>query len=37
MLMLISPAKSLDMQATFPAINTTQARLLDYSQLLIDQ
>jgi len=37
MLMLISPAKSLDMQTTFPAINTTQARLLDDSQLLIDQ
>jgi len=37
MLMLISPAKSLDMQATFPVIETTQARLLDDSQLLIDQ
>ena len=37
MLMLISPAKSLDMQATFPAIETTQARLLGDSQRLIDQ
>ena len=37
MLMLISPAKSLDMQATFPKLETTQARLLDDSQLLIDQ
>ncbi|WP_428354505.1 peroxide stress protein YaaA [Methyloprofundus sp.] len=37
MLMLISPAKSLDMQATFPVLEATQARLLDDSQLLIDQ
>ena len=37
MLMLISPAKSLDMQATFPAVETTQARLLEDSQRLIDQ
>ncbi len=37
MLMLISPAKSLDMQATFPSVNATQARLLDDSQQLIDQ
>ncbi len=37
MLMLISPAKSLDMQATFPAVQPTQARLLEDSQLLIDQ
>lgn len=37
MLMLISPAKSLDMQATFPAIETTQARFLEDSQQLIDQ
>lgn len=37
MLMLISPAKSLDMQADFPALETTEARLLDASQLLIEQ
>jgi len=37
MLMLISPAKSLDMQAAFPAIEITQARLLEDSQRLIDQ
>lgn len=37
MLMLISPAKSLDMQARFPTVATTEARLLDDSQLLIDQ
>lgn len=37
MLMLISPAKSLDMQTPFPALETTQARLLDDSQLLINQ
>jgi cytoplasmic iron level regulating protein YaaA (DUF328/UPF0246 family) len=37
MLMLISPAKSLDMQARYPKVNTTQARLLNDSQLLIDQ
>jgi len=37
MLMLISPAKSLDMQATFPELETSQARLLVESQLLIDQ
>ena len=37
MLMLISPAKSLDMQATFPAVETTHARLLEDSQRLIDQ
>ena len=37
MLMLISPAKSLDMQASFPAVNATQARFLNDSQQLIDQ
>ncbi|NOQ63939.1 MAG: peroxide stress protein YaaA [Methyloprofundus sp.] len=37
MLMLISPAKSLDMQATLPALNTTSARLLEDSQVLIEQ
>jgi cytoplasmic iron level regulating protein YaaA (DUF328/UPF0246 family) len=37
MLMLISPAKSLNMQATYPQVNTTQARLLEDSQQLIDQ
>ncbi|RLA25698.1 MAG: peroxide stress protein YaaA [Gammaproteobacteria bacterium] len=37
MLMLISPAKSLDMQARFPTIASTQARLLGDSQLLIEQ
>jgi len=37
MLMLISPAKSLDMQASVPNINPTQARLLDDSQQLINQ
>ncbi|BCG64259.1 MAG: hypothetical protein methR_P2032 [Methyloprofundus sp.] len=37
MLMLISPAKSLDMQATYPPVNITQARLLGDSQQLIDQ
>ncbi|GFO70906.1 uncharacterized protein BJAS_P0036 [Bathymodiolus japonicus methanotrophic gill symbiont] len=36
MLMLISPAKSLDMQADFPALNVTQPRLLGDSQQLID-
>jgi len=35
--MLISPAKSLDMQATFPNINSTQARFLKDSQRLINQ
>lgn len=35
MLMLISPAKSLDMQADFPALNVTQPRFLDDSQQLI--
>jgi len=37
MLMLISPAKSLDMQAAFPALSPTKARLLKDSQQLIDQ
>lgn len=37
MLMLISPAKSLDMQVTLPALSPTQARLLNDSQQLIDQ
>ena len=37
MLMLISPAKSLDMQTTFPVVETTQARFLEDSQLLIEQ
>jgi len=37
MLMLISPAKSLDMQANYPTLNTTESRLLDDSQQLIDQ
>ncbi|MBT3812315.1 MAG: peroxide stress protein YaaA [Gammaproteobacteria bacterium] len=37
MLMLISPAKSLDMQACYPKVKTTQARLFNDSQLLIDQ
>ncbi|OQK15650.1 hypothetical protein AU255_15645 [Methyloprofundus sedimenti] len=37
MLMLISPAKSLDMQAEFPVLKPTQARLLKDSQQLIDQ
>ena len=37
MLMLISPAKSLDMQARYPAVNTSQARFLNDSQKLIDQ
>lgn len=37
MLMLISPAKSLDMQAGFPVVKTTLARLLNDSQQLIDQ
>jgi len=35
--MLISPAKSLDMQASVPDINPTQARLLDNSQQLINK
>jgi len=35
--MLISPAKSLDMQASVPDINPTQARLLDDSQQLINK
>lgn len=37
MLMLISPAKSLDMQASYPAIKTTTIPFLEDSQLLIDQ
>ncbi len=37
MLMLISPAKSLDMQTSFPDMCTTQARLLEDSQQLINQ
>jgi len=37
MLMLISPAKSLDMQASRPNINMTKARLLDDSQQLINK
>ncbi len=37
MLMLISPAKSLDMQASHPNINMTKARLLDDSQQLINK
>jgi len=37
MLMLISPAKSLDMQASLPNINMTTARLLDDSQQLINK
>ncbi len=37
MLMLISPAKSLDMQATFPALETSEARFLEDSQQLINQ
>lgn len=37
MLMLISPAKSLDMQASYPSLKTSQARLLEDSQQLIDQ
>lgn len=37
MLMLISPAKSLDMQAACPKIDPTHARFLDDSQQLIDQ
>ncbi len=37
MLMLISPAKSLDMQASLPNINRTKARLLDDSQQLINK
>ena len=35
--MLISPAKSLDMQASLPNINRTKARLLDDSQQLINK
>jgi len=35
--MLISPAKSLDMQASLPNINMTTARLLDDSQQLINK
>jgi len=37
MLMLISPAKSLDMQADFPVLKPTQARFLNDSQQLIDK
>ncbi len=37
MLMFISPAKSLDMQAPYPELQATQARLLNDSQQLIDQ
>jgi len=37
MLMLISPAKSLNMQASLPNINRTKARLLDDSQQLINK
>ena len=37
MLMLISPAKSLDMQANLPVLKATQARFLSDSQQLIDQ
>ena len=37
MLMLISPAKSLDMQAAVPKIELTQARFLNESQILIHQ
>jgi len=37
MMMLISPAKTLDMQATYPLMEMTQARYLDDSQLLIHQ
>jgi len=35
--MLISPAKSLDMQVSYPRLNVTEPRLLDDSQQLIDQ
>jgi len=35
--MLISPAKSLDMQASFPAICATKSRFLEDSQQLINQ
>ncbi|MDF1582492.1 MAG: peroxide stress protein YaaA [Methyloprofundus sp.] len=35
--MLISPAKSIDMQVSVPDINPTQARFLDDSQQLINQ
>jgi len=35
--MLISPAKSLDMQASYPAIETTGIRFLEETQLLIEQ
>lgn len=35
--MIISPAKSLDMQSECPSSATTEARLLDDSQILIDQ
>jgi len=37
MLMLISPAKSLDMQANYPTIKTTEIQFLEDSQELIDQ
>ncbi len=37
MLMLISPAKSQDMQANYPVIKTTEMQFLEDSQLLIDQ
>ncbi|SCN47606.1 UPF0246 protein YaaA [methanotrophic endosymbiont of Bathymodiolus azoricus (Menez Gwen)] len=37
MLMLISPAKSLDMQASVPKITPTKPRFLDDSQQLINQ
>jgi len=37
MILLISPAKTLDMQAVYPAIETTQARYLDDSAELIQQ
>jgi len=35
--MLISPAKSLNMQANYPILNTTNPRLIDDSQQLINQ
>ena len=35
--MLISPAKSLDMQTSYPDMKTTEIRFLEDSQLLIDQ